>query len=292
MTYQHLATALLGDFWVVMPPFLQDNGGLDDSFIAFTTLAHRCCGRMASFREGTEDSARFELGDAIAPVSLSWLSLEHGALVALPPYGNRTVRSDACAADRADARAADCAAHCADARAADRSVDHANARADAAIVDTSGTAVAFTTADCLPIILASKSHVMIAGIHAGWRGIARGVIENCCLSFAKRCGGQMPADTQAWIGPAIKAADFEVSTSTRTELMNSPSVKSAHFSLTRPGHYLADLLAMSVAKLKASGIALDNITSWQGSTFSDLRCHSARRDGESSGRMATVIGLR
>ena len=62
-------------------------------------------------------------------------------------------------------------------------------------------------------------------------------------------------------------------------------------SSTAPGHFLADLQAITKAKLNAAGVASERISSQGESTLTNERYHSARRDGESSGRMATVVGL-
>jgi len=137
----------------------------------------------------------------------------------------------------------------------------------------------------------SESAGIIAGIHAGWRGLAKGVIENCCEQFGSLNNGELPLDTQAWIGPAIAAADYEIDSSTRDQLLASASVSIEHFSPTEPGHFLADLPAMARAKLVASGVAAERIFAQTSSTFTEGKYHSARRDGEASGRMATVAGI-
>ncbi|MCL2530221.1 MAG: polyphenol oxidase family protein [Coriobacteriia bacterium] len=224
-------------------------------FIAFTTLSECKDGSRASFAEGIEEQARRELEVALMPLGVTWLSLQHGADVILISDKQSPVS------------------------------------VDAAIVDTPGFAVAFTTADCLPVVLVSESCGLIAGIHAGWRGVARGVIENCCAELATLNDGQMPLDTLAWIGPAIKAADYEVDATTREELLASASVSGEHFSPTKPGHFCADLPAMALAKLKAAGVAAERISVQPQSTFTETKYHSARRDGVTSGRMATVVGI-
>ena len=241
-----MKSVVVGDFLVEQAPI---SGG---RFVAFTVLAERADGSRASFREATEQQARRELEAALAPLELTWLSLQHEAEVFSAQPKEAVL-------------------------------------ADAVIVSVPGQAVAFTTADCLPIVLVSESAQLIAGIHAGWRSLAKGVIENCCKQFALLAGGRVPEDTQAWIGPSIAAADYEVDALTRAELLASASVSKGHFSPTVPGHYLADLPAMARAKLLAAGVAADNISTEAASTFTESRYHSARRDGQASGRMATVV---
>jgi len=245
----------VGEFSVVRAPFSRGPDNSQSCFFAFTTLAQRTDGSRASFREGIDEQARRELEAALFPLSLTWLSLQHADRVFV---GQRDGSRVPCF--------------------------------DAAIVETAGCAIAFTTADCLPIVLVSKSQGLIAGIHAGWRGIAKEVIENCCKQFILSCGGSMPGDTQAWIGPSIGSADYEVDGLTKSELLAGPQVLIDHFSPTSPGHFLADLPAIARAKLDAAGIPAERIFAQQGSTLLDARFHSARRDGEPSGRMATVTG--
>ena len=275
---------------------LSGPGGRDvhrglDGFVAFTTLAERSSGGVASFREDSEEDARRELEVSLAPLKLTWLSLEHAGVVAQIPTNSfeHEPHLRESFSDESRARGITADAGLVDALEVNRA---RRIKADAGLVGTPGHAFAFTTADCLPIVLVSKKHMLIAGIHAGWRGLAKDVIENCCQAFAARFGGTMPEDVQGWIGPAIAARDYEVDSSTRQTLLASPQVSVEHFSPTRLGHFLADLRAMAVAKLTAMGLPSESIAICPGSTFADTRYHSARRDGEASGRMATVVGIR
>ena len=267
----------IGDFLVVRAPFSCGPDNPQSRFIAFTTLAQRSDGGRASYREGVEEQARSELKFALAPLNLSWLSLEHAAKVVLIPHAIAGEREEGVV------------------RLGDRGtvlLSHSPViPADAAIVNKAGHAVAFTTADCIPVVLASESRKQIAGIHAGWRGIAKEVIENCCDHFASHCGGSLPEDTLAWLGPAIGSDDYEIDSRTRSELLTSSHVIAEHFSPTSPGHFLTDLSAMAKSKLVAAGIPPESMFVQSGSTLSDMRYHSARRDGIASGRMATVLGI-
>jgi copper oxidase (laccase) domain-containing protein len=182
---------------------------------------------------------------------------------------------------------------------------------DAAIITAPGYAAALTTADCVPIILAgSKPTVPTAGdkppepiagekppspiaavIHAGWRGLAAGIIEGTAERLC-RIGEVPPENIHAWIGPAIAREDYEVGDETHTALLQRLAVSERHFTQTRPGHWLADLPAMAESILSAQGVSPENIQRFEGSTFADQHLHSARRDGALSGRMATVVGIK
>jgi YfiH family protein len=82
--------------------------------------------------------------------------------------------------------------------------------ADASIVTRPGIACAVLTADCLPLLLCDKAGTRVAAVHAGWRGLLGGVIENCVHSL--RCPGQQ---LWAWLGPAIGPKAFEVGNEVR-----------------------------------------------------------------------------
>ena len=303
----------IGDFLVEFPPFVQTDGFTQTTgFFAFTTLAQRKDGTDASFRTDENQQARRELEAVLAPLNLTWLALDHGDHVVDIP-----LVLDCVVDEKTDVKAvhADVAKVCsllhADVSkvrvdtAKVSSPGHANAskvnidtatvctlhHADAAIVCSPGHAAAFTTADCLPVILLSESCGCIVGIHAGWRGIAKGVIENSCERLMRECGGRMPEDIQAWFGPAIASRDYEIDESTRTQLCASPHVGMEHFTPTSPGHFLADLPAIARSKLEAYSIPSGRIITHVESTFGDTRYHSARRDGDKSGRMATVFGI-
>jgi len=230
---------------------------------AFTTQAPK------DYKADTEagEYARCELAEQLAPLALTWLALEHGATV-------RDIPGET----------------------ADTLVT-----GDAAIITASGYAAALTTADCIPIILASgqpepgadskPSEPIAAVIHAGWRGLAAGIIEG---TVERLChAGEIPPESiHAWIGPAIAREDYEVGDETRIALLERPAVGERHFTQARPGHWLADLPAMAESILAAQGISPENILRFEGSTFTERHLHSARRDGAISGRMATVVGIK
>lgn len=148
--------------------------------------------------------------------------------------------------------------------------------ADAAWTDVPGQVVAILTADCLPILVADPGGRCIAAIHAGWRGLVAGVIEQCISSMP-----MAPKSLVAWIGPRICARHYEVDATVRNALDESPGV----FFRTRPGHWLADLPAIAKRQLQAAG--LEHITDSALCTAGSRRFFSYRRDGR-TGRMATL----
>jgi YfiH family protein len=234
--------------------------------VAFTTLARDERGRRFDFGAGDGSACaaqRRALAREVAPLELSWLELEHGS---------RCVE------------------------VAGRAPQRGPVPADAAIVDRPGHAVALTTADCLPIIVAVASpQPAVALIHAGWRGLAAGVIENALAALVRPHGCELCdlQGAQAYIGPCIHAQDYEVGEECCAALLASPQVRPAHFLPSgQPGHYLADLPAMAAAKLEAAGIAPMAIRTCPLSTKRDRHLHSVRRDATTAGRMATLVGIR
>ena len=217
------------------------------------------------------------LGKAIAPLKLTWLALEHGNRVVIIPDKLATLPEKQSSQPPIPT--------------GDTSTSAASRpRADAAIVATSGFAVALTTADCLPIIFACPRHRCAAVVHAGWRGLAQGIIENT-LNSLRELLGDLPADTLAWIGPSIHQADYEIGAEVRRELLTNNLIRDSRFCISSPGRFFVDLQGIASDILFDCGLDRHNISVFPVSTKADFRLHSARRDGSNSGRMATVVGI-
>ncbi len=156
--------------------------------------------------------------------------------------------------------------------------------ADASITRMPGQVCAVMTADCLPVLLTDKRGSEVAAVHAGWRGLAAGVIEQTLAEFAA------PTDELlAWLGPAISQQAFEVGDEVREAfLQDNPRADNA-FKLGASGKWHADLYALARQHLQRAGIA----QVWGGDfcTYTDVqRFYSYRRDGV-TGRMASLIWL-
>lgn len=156
--------------------------------------------------------------------------------------------------------------------------------ADAQFSRTSGQVCAVLTADCLPLLLCSRAGDRVAAVHAGWRGLADGVIEATLKRLA------VPGDeVMAWLGPAIGSDCFEVGAEVRDAFLQYDSEAEAAFVNNRPGHWLADIYRLARLRLKACGVT----AVWGGDccTVTDKeRFYSYRRDGR-TGRMATLIWI-
>jgi YfiH family protein len=155
---------------------------------------------------------------------------------------------------------------------------------DAAFTRQPGTVLAILTADCLPLLLCSRDGREIAAIHAGWRGLSAGVIENCLRRLATD-----PADLLAWIGPAIGAASYEIGGEVRDAFVRTDEGAAEAFAPTRPGHWHCDLPRLARRRLAARGV--HNVHGGDFDTLGDARFYSYRRDGARSGRFASLIWI-
>jgi len=156
--------------------------------------------------------------------------------------------------------------------------------ADAAYTDRPGEVLAVLTADCLSVTLASHDGSEVAVAHAGWRGLAAGVLERTVARF------QVAGDElMAWLGPAIGPADFVVGEEVREAFMRDfPADASAFRGAAAPGKYHADLFALARARLRRQGIT--RVYGGERGTYSQPELfYSYRRDEGRTGRMATLI---
>jgi polyphenol oxidase len=156
--------------------------------------------------------------------------------------------------------------------------------ADASLTRRPGRVCAILTADCLPVLLAADSGTAVAAAHAGWRGLAGGVIE-----ATVRALGLAPESLVAWLGPAIGPRHFEVGGEVRELMVAQDPEASAWFAPNTRGRFLADLPALVRRRLSRLGV--QRIHGGGECTFSSAdRYFSYRRDG-TTGRQASLIWL-
>ena len=156
--------------------------------------------------------------------------------------------------------------------------------ADAVVTFSRDTVCAVLVADCLPVILASRAGDRVGVAHAGWRGLAAGVIEAAVAALDCE-----PANIVAWLGPAIGPAAFEVGGDVRDAFLARDSGAAAAFRSGREGRWLADLPALARRRLAAAGVGA--VHGGDLCTYSDpVRFYSYRRDG-ATGRMAALAWL-
>lgn len=157
-------------------------------------------------------------------------------------------------------------------------------RADASIASTPNNVCVIMTADCLPILFTNRQGTEVAAIHAGWRGLVGGVIEETLKKMRSD-----PQDILAWLGPAIGPESFEVGDEVYQQFITKQSFFSSGFKSHQPGKWLANLYTLASSELYRLGIK--EIYSDLLCTYSDpTRFFSYRRDGQ-TGRMATLIWI-
>ena len=123
-------------------------------------------------------------------------------------------------------------------------------QADAAISHLSGTALAILSADCLPVLFCADDGSAIGAAHAGWRGLAAGVLEATVEQLQTS-----PERLLAWLGPCIGAASYEVGEEVRSAFLDHDAVAARCFVPTRSGHWQCDLVALARQRLGAAGIS-------------------------------------
>jgi hypothetical protein len=162
--------------------------------------------------------------------------------------------------------------------------------ADVVVSEEIGVRVAVRTADCLPILLAGDRGGVVAAVHAGWRGLAGGVISACLTALRERLAKS--ETVAAVIGPHIGKCCYEVDEPVLAAFEERFSqVLPLASRQTRPGHALLDLGRLAREALRAEGIESDRIGFLEGTcTACDAeRFYSYRRDGSETGRLVHFI---
>ena len=156
--------------------------------------------------------------------------------------------------------------------------------ADAAHCSQPGVVCVVLTADCLPVLLCDLAGRHVAALHAGWRGLADGVIEQTIDAM------QQPGETLlAWLGPAIGPAAYQVGGEVRDAFLGHDKQAEAAFQPGPDGSWMADLYQLGRQRLVERGVSA--IYGGNECSFTDAgRFFSYRRDGV-TGRMATLIWL-
>lgn len=166
----------------------------------------------------------------------------------------------------------------------DAATAHGRPIADASVADRLGLVCAVLTADCLPVLLCDVQGTHIGAVHAGWRGLVNGVIEQTVLRM-----GRPANDLLAWLGPAIGPTAFEVGEEVRQAFIAYDAAAAVAFVPSPSGRWLADIYHL--ARLRLQRLGVNQIYGGHWCTYNDSeRFYSYRRDGV-TGRMASLIWL-
>lgn len=221
------------------------------------------CGDDPSAVAANRRSLHSLLGLPSAP---RWLRQVHGCDVHLPASGSNGDSVQPAANSGSDAAATDPPA------------------ADASVTREVGTVLAILSADCLPVLFCAVDGSEVAAAHAGWRGLASGVLEATLAAM------RTPPDRlHAWLGPAAGRGAYEVGAEVRDAFVAIDHDAFRAFTPTRPGHWLCDLAGLARMRLRAAGAG--SVHGGRYCTIGDpQRFYSHRRDAI-GGRMASLIWI-
>ncbi|HEX21914.1 MAG TPA: peptidoglycan editing factor PgeF [Chromatiales bacterium] len=156
--------------------------------------------------------------------------------------------------------------------------------ADASVSAEPNRVCAVLTADCLPVLFCNRTGSRVAAAHAGWRGLAAGVLEATVAQMAVA-----PDEIMAWLGPAIGPQAFEVGEDVRAAFVDNDADSSAAFETTGDDRWLADIYRLARQRLARVGVTAvyggDRCTVSEAGMF-----YSWRSDGN-TGRMASLVWL-
>lgn len=160
----------------------------------------------------------------------------------------------------------------------------AGVTADASFATQPGVVCAVLTADCLPVLICDRAGTRVGNAHAGWRGLAAGVIESTVTAL-----GEPRGELMVWLGPAIGPAAFEVGAEVRATFVNEDPGAACAFAAGEPDRWFADIYQLARRRLHALGVHA--VHGGDLCTFTDAaRFYSYRRDG-ACGRMASLIWI-
>lgn len=158
-------------------------------------------------------------------------------------------------------------------------------QADATYATKSGKICVVMTADCMPVLICNRQGTKVAAVHAGWRGLAAGIIENTLKAMKLD-----PEDTLVWLGPAIGPEVFEVGEDVIQQFLQTDPKAQLAFQVKDNKKWLANLYLLAKQRLAQQGVTQVHGEGF--CTFTDhQRFFSHRRDKGQTGRMATLIWL-
>lgn len=158
--------------------------------------------------------------------------------------------------------------------------------ADAAVTSVPGVVLAILTADCLPVVFAAVDGSEVAAVHAGWRGLADGVLERSVAAMRTP-----PQQLMAWLGPAAGPQVYEIGQDVFDAFVAHDAQAQHAFVATRPGHWRVDLYALARQRLQQAGVPANAVHGGGLCTISDPQRFFSHRRDRRSGRMATLAWI-
>lgn len=157
--------------------------------------------------------------------------------------------------------------------------------ADAVAGQEAGDCCAVRTADCLPVLFCTVDGRRIAAAHAGWRGLAAGVLENTVAALQCEAG-----DLFAWLGPGISQANFEVGDEVRAVFIAADPAAATMFEPNDRGRWQADLYGLARQRLQRCGVTSVYGGDW--CTYADDKRFFSYRRSADTGRMVSFVALK
>jgi YfiH family protein len=167
---------------------------------------------------------------------------------------------------------------------ASEAADGSPPEADAAVTRTPGRVCVIQVADCMPVLFAARDGTAVGAAHAGWRGLAGGVLEQTIAQL-----GVPAAQLVAWLGPTISQRNFEVGDDVRAAFTKDDAGAAVAFEANSRGRWQCDLYALARRRLATLGVSDVSGGGWCTYT-EESRFFSYRRAGQ-CGRMAALIWM-
>jgi YfiH family protein len=238
---------------------------------AFTTLRHGAGGSQAPFEHFNQGNRYAADGDDPGQVQRNRDELAELAGLPSPPHWLRQVHGTGVLRF--------------DAAPLAQGIE-AEPTADAAMTSVPGVVLAILTADCLPVVFAAIDGSEVGAAHAGWRGLADGVLERTVAAMHTE-----PERLQAWLGPAAGPQAYEIGEEVFRAFVDVDPGAQAAFVATHPGHWKVDLYALARRRLIAAGLSASALYGGNLCTMSDPQRFFSHRRDRRSGRMATLTWI-
>lgn len=156
--------------------------------------------------------------------------------------------------------------------------------ADASVTSQKNIVLSILTADCLPALFCNSDGSEVAAAHAGWRGLASGVLENTVRAMHSK-----PVDMMVWLGPAAGPAAYEIGTDVRDAFIHHDKQAETAFLQTRENHWKVDLYQLARMRLQSMGVT--KIYGGEHCTISEAGKFFSHRRDQQTGRMASLIWM-
>ena len=156
--------------------------------------------------------------------------------------------------------------------------------ADASVTSEKNIVLSILTADCLPVLFCNKDGTEVAAAHAGWRGLAAGILENTVRSMNSE-----PENIMVWLGPAAGPMAYEIGAEVRDAFVQYDNHAEVAFVPSRENHWKVDLYQLARMRLQSAGVA--SVYGGEHCSISEPDNFFSHRRDQKTGRMASIIWM-